>query len=179
MIVLVKDLDSIVKPARADELRVEDIDASRLRDLSELNRARDQPYADRRFAGYVQEGFHGFLAYRGEQAIGYYWWVGRDGSARFPDLSEGQGLGIDVGEHEAYGSDFFVLEEHRGGGIAGEFLFKIESSLHDRGFTRLWGYVVSDNRAARWTYSTRGYAPMWMVDRKRALFIRRTTRLPL
>jgi GNAT superfamily N-acetyltransferase len=179
VIVLIKDLDAIVKPARAEHLVVEDIDASRLADLSRLNLAREQPYADRRFAGYVHSGFHGFVAYIDGQAIGYYWWVGRDGADSFPDLSEREGLGIEVGEDEAYGSDFFVLEEHRGGGTAGEFLYKIESSLHDRGFTRLWGYVVSDNRAARWTYSTRGYEPMWMVDRTRVLFMRRSTRVPL
>jgi GNAT superfamily N-acetyltransferase len=179
VIVLIKELDAIVKPARVEELRVEDIDAGHLADLSELNSAREQPYADRRFADYVQQGFHAFVAYRGERAIGYYWWVDREASGRFPDLSRKQGLGIELGDRDAYGSDFFVLEEHRGGGIAGEFLFKIESSLHERGYTRLWGYVVSDNRAARWTYSTRGYKPMWMVDRTRVLFVRRSTRVPL
>ncbi len=176
LIVIVKALDSIVVPARPGDLRLEDLQGRHLPELSELNRKRGQPEADRRFARYLRDGFHGFVAHRGGELVGYYWWVDRDVHTPFPDLRKKLGLGIELGEGDVYGSDFFLLEEHRGGGIAADFLFKLETALRDRGYTQLWGYVVSGNRPARWIYSTRGYTPMWIVTRRRVAMLSRTTR---
>lgn len=178
LIVLVKDLDAIVRPRLRGELRLEDLRASHLPELAELNRKRGQPHADRRFARDLGHGFHGFVCYSRAEIAGYFWWVDRHARVPHPDVRK-LGLGIELGEGEVYGSDFFLLEEHRGGGLAGEFLFGVESTLRARGYSRLWGYVASDNRPARWIYSTRGYEPMWLVDRKRALIFRRTTHRPL
>jgi GNAT superfamily N-acetyltransferase len=175
LIVIVKDLDSIVEPWRQGDLRFEDLAAKHLPELAELNRKRGRSDVDRRFRRYVEQGFHGFVAYLGQELIGYYWWVDRDVPNLYPDLRK-LGLGIEMGEGDVYGSDFFLLEEHRGGGVANDFLFTVESSLRDRGYAQLWGYVVSDNRPARWIYSTRGYTPMWIVNRRRVLFVQRTTR---
>jgi GNAT superfamily N-acetyltransferase len=175
LIVIVKDLDSIVEPRHEGELRVRDLGAEQLSDLSELNRIRGRPEIQRLFTHYVEQGFHGFLAYRGEELVGYYWWIDRDVPPRYTDPQK-LGLGIELGEGDAYGSHFFVLEEHRGGGAAADFLFKVESSLADRGYTRLWGYVHSANRPARWVYSTRGYKPTWVVRLRRIALIKRTTR---
>lgn len=175
LIVIVGNLDSIVEPWRDGGLRLEDLGAEHLPGLSELNRRRGRPEVDRRFARYVEQGFHGFVAYRGEELLGYYWWVDRDVPTLYPDLRK-LGLGIELGEGDVYGSDFYVLDEHRGGGLAADFLFKVERSLRDRGYERIWGYVASDNRPARWIYSTRGYVPMWTVHRTRALMVQRTTR---
>jgi GNAT superfamily N-acetyltransferase len=174
-IVLVKELDSIVESPREGELRFEDLMAAQLPALAELNRRRGQPDVDRRFARYVRKGFCGFVGFLGEQPVGYYWWVDRDAPELFPDLRK-LGLGLELGEGDVYGSDFFLLEEHRGGGIAGEFLLGVETSLRDRGYRRLWGAVDPANRPARWTYSTRGYAPMWTVDRRRVVLFTRTRR---
>ncbi len=171
---LVKDLGSIVDASSA-ELRVEDLGAGSLEDLSALNSRRGQQGADRRFARYVEEGFLGFVGYREGEAVGYYWWVDAGSGARFPDLRN-KGLGIELAQKDVYGSDFYLLEEHRGGGTAAGFLTHIETALRDRGYRRLWGYVVSENRPARWIYSTRGYEPMWIVVRRRVGLLRRTTR---
>jgi len=176
-IVLLKDLGTI-KDAPSAELRVEDLGASSLQDLSALNRRRARQGVDRRFTHYVEEGFHGFVGYRDDEAVGYYWWVDAGSGARFPDLRD-RGLGIELAEKDAYGSDFYVLEEHRGDGIAAAFLTHIETALRDRGYRRLWGYVVSENRPARWVYSTRGYEPMWIITRRRVGLLRRTIREPL
>ncbi len=178
LIVLVKDLDSIVEPGRPGELRLEDLGAEHLTVLAELNRARGRPDIQRLFERYLEQGFHGFVAYRDQELVGYYWWIDRDVPSRYTDLRK-LGLGIELGVEDVYGSHFFLLEEHRGGGVATDFLFNVESSLRDRGYTRLWGYVASDNRPARWLYSTRGYTPTWTVRLKRAMFIQRTTREPL
>jgi GNAT superfamily N-acetyltransferase len=175
MIVIVGNLDSIVEPWRDGGLRLEDLGSEHLSGLAELNRRRGRPEVDRRFARYVEQGFHGFVAFRDEELLGYYWWVDRDVPTLYPDLRK-LGLGIELGEGDVYGSDFYVLDEHRGGGLAADFLFKVERSLRDRGYQRIWGYVASDNRPARWIYSTRGYVPMWTVHRTRVLMVQRTTR---
>jgi GNAT superfamily N-acetyltransferase len=175
LIVLLKDLVAIVQPAHDGGLRLEDLRAEHLPELAALNRKRGRPEIQRLFAQYVEQGFHAFVAYRGQELVGYYWWVDREVPASYTD-SHKLGLGIQLGDGDVYGSHFFVLEEHRGGGIAGDFLSKVESSLRDRGYTRLWGYVASDNRPARWLYSTRRYAPMWTVRLRRIVLIRRTTR---
>ena len=154
---------------------MENLGAEDLSKLAELNRKRGRPAVQRLFARYVEQGFHGFLAYRGEELVGYYWWVDRDVPTLYTDPHK-LGLGIELGEGDVYGSHFFLLEEHRGGGVAAEFLSKVESSLRDRDYTRLWGYVASDNRPARWTYSTRGYVPMWIVRLRRVVLVQRTTR---
>jgi len=174
LIVLLKDLDSITDAPSA-ELRVEDLGPESLAALSKLNGSRGEKDADRRFARYVEEGFEGFIGYRGEEPVGYYWWVDARAGARFPDLRD-KGLGIELAEKDVYGSDFYLLEQHRGGGIAAAFLTHVESAVRDRGYRRLWGYVVSENRPARWLYSTRGYQPMWVVTRRRLGPLRRTTR---
>jgi GNAT superfamily N-acetyltransferase len=175
LIVLVKPLHSVLEPRQTGDLGLEDIGPEHLPKLARLNRVREQPQADRRFAHYVAQGFHGFVALRDGEPLGYYWWVDGSAQSRFPDLGE-LGLGIELGEGDAYGSDFYLLEQHRGGSLAAEFLYAVESSLRDRGYERLWGYVLSDNRPARWIYSTRGYVPMWSVHRTRVLMVKRTTR---
>jgi hypothetical protein len=177
-IVLLKELDAIVEPLRRTGLRVEDLGAHHLADLSKLNRARGHPGIDRRFASYVESGFRGFVGYSGDDIVAYYWWVDAQLAHLFPDLRD-LGLGIELGPGDVYGSDFYLLEQHRGGAVAGGFLFNIESALRERGYRRLWGYVASDNRPARWIYSIRGYSPMWVVERTRVLRAQRIRREPL
>ncbi|HTZ87338.1 MAG TPA: GNAT family N-acetyltransferase [Solirubrobacteraceae bacterium] len=177
MIVTEKDLSSIVESWQAEGSRVEELTPSHLPPLSVLNRKRGQPEVDRRFERYVEQGFHGFVAFNGDELVGYYWWVDRDAKRPFPDLRK-LGLGIDLAEGEVYGSDFFLLEEHRGGGFSADILFKIERALRDRGYIRLWGYIDPSNRPARWIYSTRGYRPMWTVRQRRLLFFTHATREP-
>lgn len=175
LIVLLKDLDSITEPLRRDLVRLEDLRPEHLPQLAELNRRRAAPEADRRFKRYVEAGFSGFVGYREDELAGYYWWVDSRKGAMFPDLRK-LGLGIELADQEVYGSDFFMLEEHRGAGAAADFLYKVESSLRDLGYKRIWGYVVSNNRPARWIYSTRGYLPMWIIRRRRILIVERAVR---
>lgn len=177
LIVIVGELASMVEPWRDGGLRLEDLRAEHLAGLSQLNRRRGRPEVDGRFAQYVEQGFHGFVAFRDDEMLGYYWWVDRDVPTTYPDLDK-LGLGIELADGDVYGSDFYLLEEHRGKGLAADFLFKVERSLRDRGYARIWGYVVSDNRPARWIYSTRGYVPMWTVHRTRVLMFQRAMREP-
>ena len=171
VIVLLKDLDSIVEPRRRVGLRVEDLETRHLPGLSEVNRKRGVPHADRYFEGSLERGFHGFVALKGAELVGYYWWVDSEADPPHPDLwLLGKGFAMEPGD--VYGSSLFLLEEHRGGGAAGDFLFRIESSLRDRGYRRIWGYVETMNRPARWLYSTRRYRSMWKVVHRRFLFFK-------
>lgn len=178
LIVLVKDLEEVVSLRFEGDLRLEPLEARHLPALYELNRKRCCSRADARFATYVERGYGGYVAFREGELVGYYWWV--DASARppHPDLAR-LGLDIELGEGDVYGSDYFLLDSHRGGGTAVDFLYKLESDLGRRGYERLWGYVAAANRPARWLYSTRGYEPMWRVASRRVLFRRRTERSPI
>jgi GNAT superfamily N-acetyltransferase len=162
LIVLLKDLDSISAPSGASDLRVDDLEARHLPALFDLNRRRCYTRADSRFAEDLAHGYRGFVGFIGEELVGYYWWVDRTNRPRHRDLTR-LGLGIELAEGDAYGSDFYVLEEHRRGGLANDFLYKVETALREGGFRRLWGYVESDNRPARWTFSMRGYQPLHTV----------------
>lgn len=171
LIVLLKPLDSIVEPRNPGDLRIEDLEEKHLPALSELNRRRGRPQVDKRFADSVASGFRGFVAWRGDRLAGYYWLVDRDAPVPHPDLRDLE-LGIELEEGDVYGTDFFLLEEFRGAGTAADFLCKIEKSLRDSGYRRLWGYVDSSNRPALWTYRARGYESMWVLERKRRLWFR-------
>lgn len=178
MIVLLKETDSIVVPRRPSELRVEDMEERHLPGLSEVNRKRGAPHADRYFETSIAKGFHGFVAFKGAELVGYYWWVDNDANPPHPDLwLLGEGFEMEAGD--VYGSSLFLLEEYRGGGAAGDFLCQIETSLRDRGYRRIWGYVERTNRPARWLYSTRGYQPMWKVMHRHFMFFKSRKTVPL
>lgn len=178
-IILLKQLDSIVESRRPSDLRVEDLGEQHLPGLSELNRRRGRPQVDKRFATNVASGFNGFVAWKDDDLVGYYWWVDDEAPILHPDLSDDLNLGIEMEKGDVYGTDFFLLEEFRGAGRAPDFLYKIEKSLRDRGYRRLWGYVDSSNRAALWSYRARGYESMWILERKRRLWFRREAVLPV
>lgn len=171
--VLLKDLESVKEPAKRSGASVEPLDRGRLAALSDLNRRRGRGLADRRFRRSLERGMHGFVAVREGQTVGYYWWIEGERGGSHPDLAWLEPA-LDLEPGDVYGSDFYVLSEYRQGGTANELLFLIESSLRDRGFRRIWGYVDSGNRQARWLYSSRGYLPMGDVTVRKLLFRRRT-----
>lgn len=178
VIVLLKELDTIVVPRRPAGLQVEDLEERHLPQLFEVNRLRGAPHADRYFETSVAKGFHGFVALKGGELVGYYWWVDHDANPPHPDLwLLGEGFEMEAGD--VYGSSLFLLEEHRGGGAGGDFLCQIETSLRDRGYRRIWGYVERTNRGARWLYSTRGYQSMWKVKHRHFMFIKSRKTVPL
>ncbi len=172
--ILLKELDSIAIPRSATDLEVVDLKPEHLDGLSQLNRARGRRGVDRRFRASLDRGLHGFVGCRGAATVGYYWWVEAERADRHPDLEWlGEFLQIEPGD--AYGSDFYILPDHRAGGTANEFLFRVETALAERGFARLWGYVDSGNLQARWLYSSRGYQPIRDLTRRQTLISTKTT----
>jgi GNAT superfamily N-acetyltransferase len=150
LIVVAKRLDEIAGVALDRRLAVSDLTESDLPALAEFSRSRCDRRAEGRFAARLEDGDRGFVARADGEVAGYYWWADRD----HPHLEH---LGIRLADREVYGFDFFLAEEHRGEGRAVECLHGIETRLRDRGYDRVWGYVRSDNRPARWLYSSRGY----------------------
>lgn len=165
--VVEKDLGEIAVPARRGGIRVEQVERRHLPALRELNREREDLTGDVRFAGDLDQGYGGFVAYRGDELAGCYWWADRT----MPPHRELQAvaLGVELHDGDVYGTDFYVLEHHRAGGTAVDFLFQIETALQERGFERLWGTVQDVNRSARWTYAARGYRERWAVVSTRVL----------
>jgi GNAT superfamily N-acetyltransferase len=178
LIALLKDLDSIVEPRVEGDLRLEDLEARHLPGIAELNRKRGMPSANRYFENCLAGGIHGFVVIRGVEIVGFYHWVDSDNPTMHPDLWY-MGPEFQLEQGDVYGSGLFLLEEHRGGGTASDFLCKLETSLRDRGYRRLWGYVLSTNRPARWLYSSRGYKPMWSVLSRRLVFLRWRKSFPI
>jgi GNAT superfamily N-acetyltransferase len=174
---LLKDLDSIAGPAKRSGIAIAPIDRERLGGLSELNRRRHRRRADSRFRRDLERGMQGFVGLREGETVAYYWWVEGERAELHPDLAW-LGPALDARVGDVYGSDFYVLPEHRQGGTANELLYLIESSFRDSGFRRIWGYVDSGNRQARWLYSFRGYLPMGDVTVRKLLFRRRSIQPP-
>ncbi|MGD9735682.1 MAG: N-acetyltransferase family protein [Solirubrobacterales bacterium] len=175
--ILLKDLDDVKVPRRPSELEVVPLEKAHLAGLSELNRRRGRPGVDRRFEADLERGLHGFVALLGGEVVGYYWWVEGERFGQHPDARWlGDSFQIEPGD--VYGSDNYLLPEARGGGTAGQFLYRIESSIAALGYRRIWGYVESGNREARWLYSSRGYQPMRDVS-VRTVFSRRLEATPV
>jgi GNAT superfamily N-acetyltransferase len=185
MIVLVKDLDDEARRSpRPDVLRYEPIERRHLAALAELNRERGDRRSDARFAADLDSGYDGLVAFRGDRPSAFYWWVDRDSAPPPSRWSVGAAidelrLGIELEPGDVYGADFYVRESDRPGGTAQAFLHHVEALLRTKGYRRLWGYVIEDNRPARWTYSLRGYRPMWRVVRTRTLMRRRHRTEPI
>jgi len=150
LLVVVKRLDAIAPIAFAPRLEISELDHGSLAALAELNRRRCDTRATDRFASDLARGCGGLVARDDGRLAGYYWWTDRE--HRHLDRLE-----ITLAEGDVYGFDFFMAEEHRGDGRAVEFLHAVETTLRDRGFARVWGYVRADNRPARWLYEARGY----------------------
>jgi hypothetical protein len=166
-LVIVKPLDRIAVPLRRGNVHVEPVERRHLPALRELNRERGDLDGDARFAADLDAGHAGFVGLRDGQPISCYWWVDATKPAH-RDMRE-LGLGIELGEGDVYGYDLYVHKAHRAGGTVNDFLFQIETALHECGYRQLWGYVAADNRTARWTYQARGYEPRWKVARTRVL----------
>ena len=174
VVVLRKDLRDVTEMEFSESLRIEELRSDDLPALFEFNRRRCDSKASARAVADVKRGYRGYAGYAGQELVGYYWWVDRAIEPLHRDV-EHYGLGIELDDRAVYGFDFFLLEEHRGGGNSLEFLHKVETRLRDLGYERLWGYVLADNKPARWLYSMRGYVPVRKVAARRVL----TRRIPI
>jgi GNAT superfamily N-acetyltransferase len=176
VLVMTKDLADVTEMAFDEALRIEEISGRHLPALYTFNRKRCFSKADARAAAALNRGHRGFVGYVGDDLVGYYWWVDAEIEPLHADVVR-YGMGFELGPGEVYGYDFYLLEEHRGKGKSTEFLYKIETALHELGYHLVWGYVETDNRPARWLYRLRGYKPVRQVATRRVLGRRVSTRV--
>lgn len=112
---------------------------------------------------YVRRGYRALFAEVDGRIVGHIWWVDAlfSGDRAHPDLAL---YGIRLGRREAYAFNFFLEPGCRGGGNANEFLSRFEQHLRSRGFERVWGFVASQNKPARWLYSLCGWRPRKVIN---------------
>jgi GNAT superfamily N-acetyltransferase len=112
---------------------------------------------------YVRRGYPALFAEVDGRIVGYMWWVDAEfsGDRAHPHLAR---YGIHLGPREAYAFDFFLAPGCRGGGNANAFLSRFHQHLRSRGFERVWGFVASWNKPARWLYSLCGWRPQKVVN---------------
>jgi GNAT superfamily N-acetyltransferase len=168
LVVMVKDLTTITDVSFDETVRVEELDERHLPELAAFNRRRANSKADSRAAHNLEQGHRGFVGFVDDELVGYYWWVDGAIEPRHPDF-ERYALDIELEPGEVYGNDFYLLEERRGEGRAMEFLHKVESALGELGYRALWGYVMCDNKPARWLYQLRGHRSVRTVTLRRVL----------
>lgn len=140
---------SATRTIRIEEARPEDLPA-----LAEFNRRQCNTRRTRRFGQGLANGRRALLGYRDGDLIGYFWW--HDATLARGDYYLAR-FGLGLADREMYGYDLFIAPEHRGGGTPAEFLAGVEAELARLGYRRMFGFVESKNRPARWLYATSGY----------------------
>jgi len=152
-VVVRKELTSSA-PATPRTIRIEAAEARHIPVLAEFNRRQCNVRRTRRFTTGLAEGKRALLGFRDESLIGYFWW--HDATQSGDDFYLAR-FGLGLADGEMYGYDLFIAPEHRGSGTPAEFLAGVEAELARLGYRRMFGFVDSDNRPARWLYGTSGY----------------------
>jgi len=108
---------------------------------------------------YLNDDCQCFFATKNDKIIGFFWWGGKqsDYNNCLPILRYIHKNYLKQND-DALGIDFFILPEARGDGTALEFYAKVCRELNQLGYKQMFGSVLSDNRAARWTYDLLGLA---------------------
>jgi GNAT superfamily N-acetyltransferase len=153
-LVVLQRLDDAGPPPADPRIRVEAAGARHLPALSEFNRRHCNTRRTHGFQHALATGEQALLGFIGEELIGYFWWMDSRRAAQGYYLSR---FGIELGDKEVYGYEFFIAREHRAGGTATEFLARVEAELARLGHERMYGFVECDNVPARWLYTVRGY----------------------
>ncbi len=112
---------------------------------------------------YVRRGYPAMFATVDGRIVGHVWWVDAhfSGDRAHPDLALYE---IRLGPRDAYAFNFFLEPGCRGGGNANDLLSSFEQHLRIRGFERVWGFVASENKPARWLYSLCGWKPRKAIN---------------
>lgn len=163
-IVMSKDLADGEGPSSGTLLQYCAIEGSDPSVLERIAAARHLDAEDRaRLRLFARRGYSALFAEVDGRIVGFMWWVDArlSGDRAHPHLAR---YGIRLGPREAYAFDFFLAPGCRGGGNANEFLSSFDRHLRNRGFERIWGFVASDNKPARWLYSLCGWRPQKVIN---------------
>ena len=102
---------------------------------------------------YLDLGYMGWIGYTDRKPFGFIWWSDRGAELPHPALNR---YGVDLNATQACLFDFFVAPAFRGT-LAAAFLSSACTRLEADGFREVFGWVESDNVAARWLYSAQGW----------------------
>jgi GNAT superfamily N-acetyltransferase len=152
-IIVRKELAS-AEPAATGTVRVEGAESHHVPLLAEFNRRQCNTRRTRRFETDLAEGKRALLGFRDGKLIGYFWW---HDAAQAGDCIHLTRAGLSLADDEVYGYMLYIAPEQRGQGTPAEFLAGVEAALARLGFRRMFGFVDSSNRRARWLYATSGY----------------------
>jgi GNAT superfamily N-acetyltransferase len=152
-VVVRKDMVAAAAPATR-AIRIEEATGEHLPVLAEFNRRQCNRRRTKTFANGLADGRRALLGFRDGELIGYLWW--HDG-AHAGDAFYLARFGLGLAEGEMYGYDLFIAPEHRGHGTPDAFLTGVEGELVRLGYHRMYGFVDSANRPARWLYAAHGY----------------------
>jgi GNAT superfamily N-acetyltransferase len=165
------NLDEVARFPLKDSLNVYSIERKHVPELA-LFRAQAGIGGDNPAAGleeYLDHGFNGFLAELEGRIIGYLWW----GNSTSDFYIYPQGCGyytreiVKMGLTNTFSFDYYLAPQHRGKGIAFEFMANCFYQLRDLGYKINYGYVHSDNVAARWIYKIIGFKEIKRIIMRR------------
>jgi GNAT superfamily N-acetyltransferase len=154
-LLIVKRLDPGGAAPGAADLRIEPAAPAHASLLARFNDRHRGPAKIVASAAYLKNGYRGFLAFLGDELIGYWWWVS---NATHPALTHPcvERFGLRLENDEVFAFDYFIAPDHRARGAAIKFLTLIYRELAALGYRGVWGSVDADNTAARWVYHAQG-----------------------
>jgi GNAT superfamily N-acetyltransferase len=111
---------------------------------------------------YLDNHYHGLLAVLGGQTIGYVWWFDAriDPADAHPHLRR---FDVTLEAGDAWSFDLHIAPQHRGGGIANDYMVRFRKHLAARGIRRLFGHVSAANLPAVWLYKVERYTAVKTV----------------
>jgi GNAT superfamily N-acetyltransferase len=119
---------------------------------------------------HLEENCQCFIAKKQNRIIGFLWWA--DINSPFKScrpLLRYARYNVGMTAQDALGIDFYIPPEERGKATALEFYAKACKKLYELGYERFYGTVLSDNRAARWTYDVLGLTETKKISAHRIL----------
>ena len=173
-ILLMKDLNKLESFSFGNRLEVINIKREY---ISSLRYLRNEPGIinsdiKNELREYFNNNCNGLIAKLKEEIIGYIWWGNNTMKCSFEDSSKDIVFKfyldrIKLKELDIYGFDFFLIPKYRCRGYSIEFLSNFLSLLKNLAYEKTFGYVLSDNLPARWTYRLLGYEEIEKIKIRR------------
>jgi len=101
---------------------------------------------------YLEKGYGGYAIVKGQKIIGDIWFFAPDGNNTAFGHPDCQWLGLQCAENQVYTFDMFLNSDERGNNLASFLQSSMLRSLHEKGFTKAYGYYWGDNIPALWIH---------------------------
>jgi len=158
-LLLIKDLNELSPYESLNNLQIHSLHESKKGDLLKFYNLANISIVNPELLieNYLNDGCKCFFATKRNQIIGFLWWGDKQSDFKncLPILRHIQKKILKKND-DVLGIDFFILPEERGDQRALEFYAKVCRKLNNLGYKHIFGTVLSNNRAARWTYNLLG-----------------------